>query len=160
MNPKPENAITRRRVLQLCGLGLLAGGSGLNLLGCECSSSVPLAPKGSWRTETGNLILSLSEIEKLQPVGGAVRVPLEISDPPAKQVIVAHISADEYLAFLNKCTHKGRGLDYHHSSAQIECCTGHSRFDLQGRVIDGNAEEDLTVYPTVLDQDRLIIEVG
>lgn len=146
--------------MQLCGLGILAGGSGFNLLGCECYSGVPLAPKGSWSTGAGNLILSLSEIPNLQPVGGAVRVPLEIPDPPAKHVIVAHISADEYLVFLNKCTHKGRELDYHHDNAEIECCTGHSRFDLQGRVIDGNAETDLTVYPAVVDQETLIIEIA
>lgn len=50
MNKDPSTTITRRQLLQLCGLGLLAGGSGLNLFGCDCTSSVPLAPKDSWRT--------------------------------------------------------------------------------------------------------------
>ena len=105
MKTKSENTISRRRLLQLCGLGILAGGSGLNLLGCECYSGVPLAPKGSWSTGAGNLILSLSEIPNLQPVGGAVQVPLE----GRASIIVAHVDTDDYLAFDNHCTHAGFG---------------------------------------------------
>lgn len=100
----------------------------------------------------------MPQIPDLQAPGGAVRVPLET--PDAKSIIVARVSEQEYLAFLNKCTHNGRGLDYHHQSARIECCSGHSRFDLQGRVIDGNAETDLTVFSSILDQDNLIIEIA
>ena len=152
--------LSRRRLLKLGGVGLLMWGTGFAVTGCACASNAPLAPAGTYWRDGTCLVLSLDAIDELSAVGGAVRVPVGGDPDLDGQIIVAHAEAERYCAFPNRCTHRGRELVYLHEDDALECCSGKSRFDLDGNVLEGPAPEPLTALTAYRDGRNLIIELG
>jgi len=151
--------INRREFMKLTGATVLCACAGaVGIGGCTAISNAPLAPEGSYRREEDWGILSLAEVEELEAVGGAVRVPF--ADGPAAGVLIVHSGEDAYHAFANRCTHNGKELDYRHEKGRVQCVSGKSHFDLQGNVIKGPAESTLRSYPVQLKGYQLVIQLA
>ncbi len=76
------------------------------------------------------------------------------------QVLVIH-SGGEFRAVQGVCSHEYFELDKGFLTAGTLTCALHlSRFDLEnGEALDPPAEEPLAVYPVVIEDGRIIIEV-
>jgi Rieske Fe-S protein len=123
-------------------------------------SNTAQVPVGSFRLEAGKLVLDLKKTSDLTTVGGSVK--LEFSHPDdgtLTKIVLVHPESISYLAFANKCTHKGKELEYDHETRMLHCVSGHSEFDLSGRVLKGNAESSLKCFPTELEEDTLVVGI-
>ncbi len=155
--------ISRREFIKWTGATALctcAGAAGL----CGCSNSgrasnIPLAPQGCYRREGDLVIISLAAAVPLNPVGGAVRVPLGGGDDAELRMVIVHAEGETYRAFADRCTHNGKELDYLPENQKLQCRSGRAQFDLEGKVLRGPAERALQVYPTRRERDQLLIAV-
>ena len=154
----------RREFLKSGGAALACTCLGsLCLHSCSAFSSVSSTaqvPMGSFKLESGQVVLDLKKTSNLTILGGSAK--LEFNHPdvgmPTKIVLV-HPENTSYLAFSNSCTHKGKELEYDHEAKKLHCVSGHSEFDLSGKVLEGNADRPLTVYPVELDGNILIVRI-
>ena len=143
----------------LCALTGTWGGSGCS---GDCASSAPVAPEGSYSREQDRLLLWLSEIDDLKPVGGAVVLFVNGSEEsadegPGFEILVAHVEESEYRAYPNRCTHNDKELDFLPEEGILRCCSEHSTFELSGDVIEGKATRALRLYDVQLEDERLVI---
>ena len=76
----------------------------------------------------------------LREVGGAMKVVPEGSFEP---VIVVRLSEDELIAFSSACPHWGCEVSLPDEEGLIACSCHESYFDIEGRYLEGPAEEDL-----------------
>ena len=76
------------------------------------------------------------------------------------QVLVVHVNG-EFLATQGICSHEYFELDKGFQTAGTLTCALHlSRFDLEGgEALDPPAELPLAVYPVVIEDGRVLIEV-
>jgi len=133
----------------------------MGLTGCNGAAracEIPLAPQGSVRRESGQVLLSLSAAEALHPVGGAIRCALGGEDTEIVLVVV-HSAPEAYRVFADRCTHNGKALEVLPDSQVLQCRSRKARFDLEGQVLRGPAERPLLAYPTRRQGDELVIEV-
>lgn len=156
--------ISRREFVKLTGATVLCACAGaVSISGCSKSagvSNMPLAPEGSYRWDGDQLIVSLTAADQLNPVGGAARFTLDGSEDAEVKIAVVHSEDETYQAFANRCTHRGKELDYLNEDEKLQCRSGKAQFDLDGHVIKGPAESALLVYPTHREGDQLVIEVS
>jgi Rieske Fe-S protein len=132
--------ISRREFVKLTGATVLCACACVGFSGCSIGvSNVPLAPKGSYRREANRIIVSLTAVEELHVVGGAVRLALGDGHGSEVKVLVVHSGENEYLAFSNRCTHRGKELNYLKERRKLECISGKSQFDLEGNMVLGPA---------------------
>jgi len=75
-----------------------------------------------------------------------------------RNVLVAH-TADGIFVADEMCTHEDARLcDGNLSGTLVKCPLHGSRFDLtSGKVLDDPATENLTIYPTTIDDDAVFI---
>jgi nitrite reductase/ring-hydroxylating ferredoxin subunit len=142
---------------------LCACAGGVGISGCSKStdvSNVPPAPEGSYRRDGDRVIVSLTAANQLNPVGGAARFTLDGGEDAGVKIVVVHSEDETYQAFADRCTHRGKTLDYLHEGKRLQCRSGKAQFDLEGNVIKGPAESALLVYPTRREGDQLVIEVA
>ncbi|MGD2177306.1 MAG: Rieske 2Fe-2S domain-containing protein [Anaerolineae bacterium] len=158
-------AISRREFTKLAGTTVVCacvvGAAGMT--GCTSErgiSDTPSAPEGSYHGEGNKVIIALSEVDALREVGGAVKLPLRAEDGSELQVIVVHSTDVDYRAFADRCTHKGKELNYLHQEKKLACSGLRSQFDLQGSVIRGPAEDPLSRYRLWREGEELVIEVS
>lgn len=123
-------------------------------------SNTAQVPAGSYWLEAGHVVLDLKKTSDLTIVGGSVKLEFIHPDDgtPAK-IILVHPENSSYLAFSNSCSHKGKELEYDHETKKLHCVSGHSGFDLSGKVLKGNAERPLKDYPIELEGDILIVRI-
>ncbi|NIM91490.1 MAG: Rieske 2Fe-2S domain-containing protein [Candidatus Aminicenantes bacterium] len=155
---------SRREFLKVSGTTIACTClGGVCLSGCSAFSGVsstPLAPSGSYRKELGRLVVELEKIEELKRVGGSVK--LSIHNPEKGEdikIILIHPENKTYLAFSDRCTHRGKELEFVHPEKKLRCASRHSEYDLSGQVLKGNAEEPVPVYATELDGSKLIVNL-
>jgi Rieske Fe-S protein len=136
---------------------------GLCLNSCSPFSSISntaIAPSDSFRIENGQIVLDLEKTADLTEIGGSAKMEfLHPGDGTPSKIILVHPEDASYLAFANNCTHKGKELEYNHSSKKLKCVSGHSEFDMNGNVLKGNAEKSLKCYATERDGDTLIVRI-
>jgi len=121
-------------------------------------SNTAVAPGESYRIEAGQILLNLEQTPALTAPGGSVKLEFDHPDSGTRtKILILHPEDTSYLALANVCTHKGKELEYVHPDKQIECVSGHSKFDLNGRVLKGNAESPLTTYKTKLEGNLLYV---
>jgi nitrite reductase/ring-hydroxylating ferredoxin subunit len=120
---------------------------------------VPLAAEGSYHWDGSQVVVSLAAADQLKPVGGAVRLVLAGSDDAALKIVVVHAEDETYCSFADRCTHRGKELDYLHEDRMLQCRSGKAQFDLDGHMIRGPAERALLAYPTRRQGDHLVITV-
>jgi nitrite reductase/ring-hydroxylating ferredoxin subunit len=139
-----------------------AGGV-VGISGCSGStgvSNVPPAPVGSYRRDGDRVVVSLAGADQLNAVGGAVKFTLDGGEDAGVKIVVVHLEPGTYRAFADRCTHRGKELDYLPEGRKLQCRSGKAQFDLEGNAIRGPAESRLMVYPTRQDGEELVIEVS
>jgi Rieske Fe-S protein len=152
----------RRGFIKLTGTTIVCTCFGaLGTSGCAAkpASDTPSAPAGSYRINNGRVIVALPELEGLTTVGGAVKLALNGEGGSELKVIVLHSGDEDYRAFADSCTHKGKELDYLHKERKLACCGRSSQFDLAGNVIRGPAEDALLRYRLRQEGEELVIEL-
>jgi len=88
--------------------------------------------------------LALSKYPKLAAPGGIVRV--EGKDGDARVMVIRR--ADGSLVALSmECTHWGCDVEWKKDKNELECPCHGSRFDANGKVLEGPADDPLTNYP-------------
>jgi len=98
------------------------------------------------------ITLPLARHSALTKAGGIVRV--EGKDGDARLMVIRR--ADQSLVALSmECTHWGCDLDWLADKAELECPCHGSRFDPDGKVLEGPADEPLPAYP-VSEADGVI----
>jgi Rieske Fe-S protein len=133
----------------------------LGVGGCsgKGASDTPPAPDGSYGVGDGHLYVTLAELGPLLNVGGAVKCRVDESGGWERKVIIVRPGDDVYQAFSDACTHNGKELNYHHEEGLLACCGRSSRFDLEGNVVRGPAEDALVRYGVWLEGDQLVVEI-
>ena len=155
-------SFNRREFLRLGGATLTGAClNGICLSGCGLGggfSKTPFAPDGSFNTEGNSLVIDLARIPELNKIGGSVQLSVKHSDSETEiKLIIFYPEGSVYKAFANVCTHRGKELEYVHHKDLLQCASGHSEFDLTGRVLEGNASKPLSSYLTNLDGNTLFV---
>ena len=119
-------------------------------------SSVKAKPRISLGGDVHEIPLKLEDTPDLQKVGGAYH--LEIDDLE-KDLLVARVSRERYVAVDIKCTHKGCDVAYSGDDKKFVCPCHSSEFDLHGAVMKGPAAKPLKSYKCELREDELIVIV-
>jgi Rieske Fe-S protein len=156
-------SITRREFLKvttasICSLGIGAVG----MSGCSSNrgSKTISAPGGSYSFSDGKVVLDLSKVAALTHIGSAVKFSLPTDDGMEFKLIVLHSGNKEYLAFEDRCTHKGKELNYLHVEGMLTCSGLRSQYDLAGNVIRRPAEDPLQRYDIETEGEELIIYIN
>ena len=94
------------------------------------------------RASDGAVVVDLAkeEFAPLRQVGGAVKVALEDGDFP---VIVTRVDEGTFAAFSSECTHWSCEVALPDEDGILRCPCHTSLFDMEGRLIDGEALGDL-----------------
>ncbi len=72
-------------------------------------------------------------------------------------VIIIHPSENQYVALSSICTHQGCTVAYNASTNELPCPCHGSRFNINGKVLNGPAQRDLKKYTVKVDGSELII---
>ena len=136
---------SRRKFVKdtLTGLGTLTMGSFIiiNQTGCSDDSN-PVTPNGQ---DISFIVdISLSENSALQSVGGT----LALSPNPIDShgMLVYRQNENLIKVYSRNCTHANCTVDAYSSSGVSTCSCHGSRFDLNGNVLNGPAENPLRQY--------------
>lgn len=98
------------------------------------------------------IVIPLAKHPQLAKPGGLMRV--EGKDGDARLVVIRR--ADGSLVALSmECTHWGCDVDWLADKAELECPCHGSRFDADGKVLEGPADEPLPAYP-VSEADGIV----
>ena len=100
------------------------------------------------RVAEGAVIVDLGQEQfaPLRQIGGAVKVVVDGQDFP---VIVTRVDEAAFAAFSSECTHWSCEVALPDEKGIVRCPCHTSRFDMQGKLIDGEASGDL--YAVELD---------
>ncbi|UCD98139.1 MAG: Rieske (2Fe-2S) protein [Chloroflexota bacterium] len=153
-------SIDRREFIHLSGCSIAAILLGSTVAsGCTGSgtSSTPFAPSDSYHREGSKVIVHISRIDNFKNPGEAVQLSLPDSNGDGHKIILVHLREDSYLAFENRCTHRGKELNYLHNEESFACSGLRSRFDLSGNVLHPPAESPLQSYKVTADGRTLIL---
>lgn len=146
-----EFPISRQKILLGAGLGLVTA----VLAACSTygkkpeaageSSTTPAAPSASGGTAApaAKAIAKTSDV----PVGSGVIVG---------EVVVTQPSAGVFKGFSAKCTHKGCTVDKV-ADGTIDCPCHGSKFNLDGTVANGPAQEPLAVENITVQGDSIML---
>lgn len=104
---------------------------------------------------SGILLINIDSSSPLANTGGAALVNFQ-----SGSVLVDHPSADVYNALSSICTHQNCLITNFDSSTNQFVCTCHgSRFDVNGKVVQGPANSPLQQYPIQFSNNQLTIKV-
>lgn len=149
-----NDKLSRRQFVQLTGSILIASMSASTLMalfqGCYKDSSNPVQPPPQGKTFT----IKLSEHPELAQVGGFKTFNVDSSP-----IIVFRTGQTTFTALSMICTHQGCTVNWVNSSQQFQCPCHGSKYDKNGRVIQGPATQNLQTYRTEYksDTNELII---
>lgn len=149
-----NNKLSRRQFFNLAGSFIVAsiGASAFFTLfqGCRKEETNPTQPPTSGTRFT----IKLSEHPELGQIGGFKT--FTVNSTP---IIVFRTGQTTFKAFSMICTHQGCRTNWVNSEQQFHCPCHGSRFDKDGRVIQGPATQNLRTYNTEYksDTNELII---
>jgi nitrite reductase/ring-hydroxylating ferredoxin subunit len=125
---------------------------------CSCSmmsgvSKMPTLDENLVNHVKQNLHVQLVNMESSME-NGALKF-----EKDGHKILVIKANNGRFLCYENRCTHGGRELNYIDNG--IQCSSfGHSKFTLEGTRIAGPAENDLTVYPSAVVNNELVIQLS
>ena len=151
---------TRRDLLKAGGAVLTCACAAAGLPACAAitgKSDMPAVPSEAIRLSDGKLVIDLTQVPALAAAGGAAKLVTPGTD---NKICILRTAEDQFEAFVNRCTHGGRELDYRHGESKLRCVSfGHSEFDLEGRKLAGPAKGNLTRLAVTRTGDSLQIAV-
>ena len=149
---------TRREILKAGGAALICTCAGAGVSACAMisgKSSTPAVPPEASHVSDSKLVIDLARVPELAVVGGSAKFVPAGSE---KKLLIVRSGDNQFDAFINRCTHAGRELEYRHDEKRLRCVSfGHSEFDLQGRKLGGPAKGDLTKLAITRTGDSLEI---
>lgn len=98
------------------------------------------------------LAIPLSKVPPLEKEGGAVALKLK-----GRTVLFVRDGASSVRAVNPTCTHKQCTVEYRPAEKHFECPCHHSRYSIEGKVLNGPAPKDLETYPAELSGDRIVV---
>tara|TARA_B100001540_G_scaffold307994_1_gene322026 strand:+ start:1607 stop:2098 length:492 start_codon:yes stop_codon:yes gene_type:complete len=138
----------------LTGIGTVSIGSFIIVNQAACSSDAnPVSPNGQGLSFMVDM--SLSENSALQVVGGTIALPSNPID--SHGMLLYRKSEDIMKVYSRNCTHANCTIDAYSSSGVSLCSCHGSRFDLNGNVIDGPAEDPLKQYNATISGNIVTI---
>lgn len=111
----------------------------------------------AWAYSSPTLTLDLALIPELAEPSSAVQLDEDALPDP---LLIVHGSDAEFYVFINKCPHGGRKIDLKSDGKLLCTSISRSSFDYEGTVLDGPAEEPLTVYELAHEGDQLTITLA
>lgn len=96
------------------------------------------------RPEATELALPFDAHPALREPDGFVTVEARDGD---LRLVVLRLPDDRIVALSMECTHWGCDVDWIKAEAHFDCPCHGSKFDADGRVLEGPADEPLTSYP-------------
>jgi Rieske Fe-S protein len=166
--------MNRREFLEnacMSGLGIIAGTSVLTSLGIPTLKARSVTALGGMR----EVPLRIEDTPELKEVGGMYH--LEIEDLE-KDILVARVSEEEFVAVNIKCTHKGckvtykagaktddmkegeEGMPKKNDNKPMFFCPCHeSKYDLDGVPYAGPAKKPLGKYETVFKDNEVTVRI-
>lgn len=107
------------------------------------------------RVMAKKLALSLKKIPDLQEVGGSTTLEIK-----GQKVLFVRDTQTTVRAINPICTHKKCTVAFRATTGKLFCKCHKSGFDVRtGAVLEGPAPEPLTVFPTRLRKDKLLIKL-
>ncbi len=149
-----NDKLSRRQFVQLTGSILIASLSASTLMtlfqSCSKDSSNPVQPPPQGRTFT----IKLSEHPELSQVGRFKTFQVD-----SARIIVFRTGQTTFKAISMICTHQGCITNWVNSAQQFQCPCHGSKFDKDGKVVQGPATQNLPTYRTEYksDTNELII---
>lgn len=147
------NELSRRgfldTALSVSVIGLTAAGLCLcTLTGCVKKDRTPEIPAKWLQVKKDRVVILVGKVSALRNVGGSAK----FTHPKNRtRVIVVHPEPGRYAALSDRCTHRGRPLEYNGKTRRLRCINrGHSEFGLDGAVLKGPAPKPLRVFRTLL----------
>ena len=98
--------------------------------------------------------LKLDKVEKLKNIGGWTILKIK-----KKPVLLIRTSEDTVRALDPTCPHKKCQVQYHGNSRQIVCPCHQSRFNPDGKYMDGPAKKDLATYKADLRKNMIVLDL-
>jgi Rieske Fe-S protein len=147
----PELPISRQKVLLGAGLGLVTAvvaacttyGKKPEAAAESTASTTAAPPATGGATPAAKAIAKTSDV----PVGSGVIVG---------EVVVTQPSAGVFKGFSAKCTHKGCTVDKV-ADGTIDCPCHGSKFNLDGTVANGPAQEPLATQAVTVQGDSIVL---
>ncbi len=122
----------------------------------KCATELPENPD-CWSYADGVITVDLEKAKELDPVHGALRIE---SDDMPHRILVVYGDDNEYHAFKNHCEHGKRRLDPVPGTKTIQCCSiGKATYDYEGKVLNNDKLNNLTVYPVEFADGKLRVRV-
>jgi len=127
----------------------------------ESCNSQTTSPNGSssplntiqGTVSNGTVMVTISSSSALAKVGSAGIITYS-----SGSILIDHPSANVYNAFTSICPHQGCTINnFDAGSNQFVCPCHGSRFDINGKVVQGPAPSSLQQYPTQFLNNQLII---
>lgn len=87
------------------------------------------------------LAIQTSDYIELKLIGGFQKISM-----PKGEVWLTRVSSNEMKAFSSYCTHAGYGIDYIKPDNIFHCPCHGSKFNTEGKVINGPASSPLNQY--------------
>jgi len=151
MPERGNEKISRRDFLEDVVKISALGTVGAVLAGCA-SGGLPLV-KGEEEDE--QIRINLSETPALNLPNGAIS--LATAEQGELNIVVLKTAENEFIALSSICTHLGCRVRKARNG--FDCPCHGSRYDLNGKVINGPAAKALTQFPVRRDRDQLAIEL-
>lgn len=134
----------RSHFIRLVSAGAVCGAIAPVLTGCASYRYVEA------KSEAGTLRVAKSDL-------GEDNVVLVDHPERTSPIYLRRSSAGEYLALLLECTHKQCRVDPAPNS--LNCPCHGSRYDREGRVVQGPAHQDLTSYEVRQEENVIVIQL-
>ena len=137
-----------RFALGLVGIAVARCGGPVETPTSATECTTPPVDRDGWVT------VSLDDHPALREPGGSA----VILDPSSLlDVVVIHRPDGCFCAVWSICTHGACQVEYRATTRDLECPCHGSRFDEQGRVLQGPATEPLRAFEVARDGDTILI---
>ncbi|MDP4199181.1 MAG: Rieske (2Fe-2S) protein [Bacteroidota bacterium] len=145
----------RRKFLEV----VCSASAGLVIAG----SAIDLASIGTLRArsrlaanDVREVPISLEDTPDLKPVGGTYHLSVEDLE---REILVVHVSKDQYIAVDIKCKHKGCDINYEAAQKKFICPCHGSEYDLAGANLKGPSVKPLNYYHAELRGNEVVVTV-